>query len=82
MGKDQIASSGKVKIQIVRASLIGEVIHEPGQIVEVSEAVATELCDKTFQGYHPFYGHMPEIGPLLEANPLQRKQIVKAVRVA
>lgn len=55
-----------------------------GEVVLLSEDEAKEFCDKVFAGYIPAYGYMPEIGPLLEGqpNPLERKQIVRAERVA
>jgi hypothetical protein len=62
----------------------------PGTICMVTEEEAKDLCDTKFRGYHPFYGNMPEIGPLMGIgvdgaplpNPLDRKMIARAVRVA
>jgi hypothetical protein len=55
-----------------------------GNTVMVSEEEAKELCDRKWNGFHPFYGTMPEIGPLMEGapNPLERRKIARAVRVA
>lgn len=72
-----------VKIQVLRdcAKFNGEIL-KPGTIVNVSEEEAAMLCDTKFTGYHPFYGHMPQIGPLMESNPLERKELVRAKRVS
>lgn len=68
--------------EIVREKAIVRV--EPGREALLTEAEAVEFCDTKWTGYHPFYGYMPEFGPLLEnqPNPLARKQIVRAERVA
>lgn len=73
-----------IKVKAVREFEIDKKLVKVGQEVLVNESEAVEFCDTKFSGYHPFYGYMPEIGPLLEdaPNPLQRKQIVRAVRVA
>ncbi len=73
-----------VRVKVLRDVMAGGEIRLPGTVLEVSETEAKELCDVTFRGYHPFYGMMPEIGALMGdvPNPLQRKQIARAVRVA
>lgn len=80
----QAATAKKVKIKLLRDAMIGKNIELAGTVHVVDEATAKELCDKKFPGYHPFYGTMPEIGPLMGdvPNPLVRKEIVRAVRVA
>lgn len=72
----------KVKIKALRdcARMNGEIISA-GQVVFVTEEEAKILCDTKFKGYHPFYGHMPQIGPLMESNPLERKELVRAQRL-
>lgn len=92
----------KVKIKILRDCIVGTVLNEdgsikklgdvklPGTICEAPEWEAKMLCDTVFLGHHPFYGTMPEIGPLMGVddngkplpNPLARKQIRRAIRVA
>lgn len=73
-----------IKVKAIREFEIDKKLIKPGQEVLLSEEEAVEFCDRVFSGYHPFYGYMPEIGPLMEGgpNPLERKQLVRAVRVA
>ncbi len=82
--KDAAIAAKNIKIKILRDCKIDGQIRLPGHELLVSEADAKEFCDKTFPGYHPFYGHMPEIGGLMGdmANPLDRKKITRAVRIA
>lgn len=96
--KETAAPAAKklVKIKILRDCAVGTIFNEdgsikvagqvklPGTICEVTEKEAAELCDTYYHGYHPFYGTMPEIGPLLGdvPNPLVRKKIARAARVA
>lgn len=78
------------KIKLLRECLIDGMIQPVGMECQVTEAVAKEFCDRKIRGYHPFYGYMPEIGPLMDEvmsgqptvpNMLDRRQIVRAVRV-
>jgi hypothetical protein len=87
-------SAKTVKIKTLRAINVGTALEpmivEPGQIIKVTEAQAKEFCDRKFAGYHPFYGYMPEIGPLMGddvdgkpiPNPMERKKLARAVRIA
>lgn len=80
----------KVKIRVLRDCMVGDMIYTPGTIVEATESQAAELCDKGFDGYQPYYGYAPEIGPLMGVdskgqaipNPLERRKIYRAERVA
>ncbi len=78
-----VAAKQMVKIRTIRECLIGDKIVPGNTEVMATEEEAAEYCDKKFQGYHPFYGHMPEIGPLMGnvSNPLERRDLVRAVRV-
>lgn len=73
-----------VRIKVLRDCMASGEIRLPGTIVEVTEKEAQTLCDTKYKGYHPFYGTMPEIGPLMGdiPNPLGRRELVRAVRVA
>lgn len=73
-----------VKIRALREIEIDKKLILAGKEVLVTEDEATEFCDRSFDGYIPCYGYLPEMGPLLEGgnNPLDRKKIVRAVRVA
>lgn len=87
MGKtdrDEVKEAKTVKIKVLRDCIVDEQIRLPGTVIMASESEAKELCDIKYRGYHPFYGTMPEIGPLMgdAPNPLGRKEIVRAVRVA
>lgn len=89
MSKDQKdaaaqAASKKIKIKVLRDCMVDGQIRLPGTVLEASEEEAAMLCDTKFTGYHPFYGTMPEIGPLMDGlpNPLERRELVRAVRVA
>lgn len=77
------ADKRTVKCRVLREFEIDKQLQRVGSIVMLTEDEAKEFCDRKFAGYHPFYGYMPEIGPLMEGeNPLQRKEIVRAERVA
>lgn len=82
--------AGKVRIKLLRRCLINKRLCEKGTEHMVSEDIAKELCDRKVAGYHPVYGYLPEVGPLMTEeysgqpamnNPMDRKQIVRAVRV-
>jgi hypothetical protein len=78
------APEKKVKIKLLRDAIVNGSTLRAGAIVETDEKTAAELCDRGLPGYHPFYGTMPEIGPLMgdSPNPLERKKIFRAMRVA
>lgn len=84
------AREANVKIKLLRACYINGQIVQPGQTVMVTKEEAAEFCDRSFKGYNPFYGYAPEIGGLMGEdemgkplpNPLDRKTIVRATRVA
>lgn len=84
----EVAEERTVKVKCIREFDIVEGKKtrtvRPNEIVLLTESEAKNFCDRKFAGYHPFYGYMPEIGPLMEdsANPLQRKKIARAERVA
>lgn len=73
----------RVKIKLLRDCLVGKEIIKAGNVVMATEAEAAEFCDKVITGYPQYYGYRPEL--LLEpgqVDPLARKDIVRAVRVA
>lgn len=76
-------SSKKVKIKALYPICVdGQTVLEKGTEVEVTEEVAKEFCDREFETYYPFYGYAPE-APDPELNKsLQRKKIIRAVRLA
>ena len=72
----------KQKIRLLQDCYIGDNLVRSGTEVEVDQDIAAEFCDKTFDGYHPFYGNQPEMVMAPgEFNPLARKKIVRAVRI-
>lgn len=80
-GAKVAATSRKIKMRAIRACLIGENIIEPGNEFMASEDEA-KMLEEPKPGYFPFYGYMPEIGPLMDGNnPLDRKQLTRAERI-
>lgn len=76
----------KVKVKAVRAfeHPYTKKVIEPNMETLLSEDEAKVFCDEKFDGYHPFHGYMPYTDGLLDGeqqSPLQRKQIVRAVRI-
>lgn len=88
--KEEVKAKAKVKIKLLRECLVGKNICRVGSVHTVDEEIAKEFCDRKIPGYMPFYGYMPEIGPLMGEdetgkpfpNPLERKTVVRAIRVA
>jgi hypothetical protein len=78
---EQKVETKKTKIKLLADAMIDGELRGPGYVAEVSDEVAKELCDRTFDGYHPFYGTKPEIGPLMASDPLARQKLVRAVRI-
>ena len=81
----------KVKIKLNRDASVGGQIRKAGTVVMTTETEAKKLCNREFDGYHPCYGYLPEIGPLMDdgtpgsaeaPNPLARKKITRATRVS
>lgn len=86
----QEKTKSKVKIKLLRECMIDKQIRPVGSVHMVDEEVAKEFCDRKVSGYPPYYGYMPEIGPLMGEdetgkalpNPLEKRSIVRAIRVA
>lgn len=72
------------KLRVLRDVIIAGQIRKPGDVVECTEEEAQAVLGLKHKAYHPCYGYLPEIGPLMEggANPLARKELVRAERVA
>lgn len=86
----QAAAPTKVMIKLLRDAQVGpNNIQKAGWSGPVDKETADELCDKSFDGYIPAYGTLPEIGPLTAhvpgmenmPNPLARHMITRAVRI-
>lgn len=71
-----VAPESKHKIKLVRDCMIGQDIRKEGEVVEVDEATAKELCDTVFSGPTQFRGERASDDP--SAGPAR---IVRAVRV-
>lgn len=90
MGEPKVKTTEEknVKIKLMRECLIDGEVCKVGTIHTVEESVAAEFC-RSMKGYPPFYGYAPEIGPLMGndengkpiPNPMEAKQIVRAIRV-
>jgi hypothetical protein len=80
---EEAAAPKNIKILLRRDARVNGKICKAGTTHMVDAEQAEMLC-KEMPGYYPFYGHMPEVGPLLGGlpNPLAVNKFSRATRVA